>query len=414
MTDQTLLRTPSFLYLLLTRICAASGLQSQAVIIGWQIYALTRDPLLLGFSGLAEAIPALSCALFAGTIVDRSPPRRVALICLGALTFSTFTLFAIGSGAISLPHHYFLAVAYTAIFLSGVVRSFLMPSTFTLVGQIVPRAHITAATAWMSNGFQAAAIFAPALAGVIYAAFGAKVAWLMPVTCMTLAMTMMSLVHHIPASMAKEMREPMLHSIREGFRFMMTQPVLLGSMSLDMVAVLFGGVVAVLPAFASDVLLADSTALGILRSAPAVGAMMMGLYLAVRPMRLIKARNLLFVVMAFGACTIGFGLSHSLFWATVFLGLSGMVDSISVVIRQTLMQILTPTHLRGRVSSVSTMFIISSNEIGAFESGALAKALGLVPSILAGGGLSIIVGGLTALFSPAMRNTVIDTHAQVK
>ena len=396
---------------MLARMFGVSALQAQGVIIGWQIYALTKDPLLLGLTGLAEALPALSCALFAGNIVDHTRPQRIGMACFGALLVNTCVLFLIGSEIIPLRVHHFLPIAYTAIFISGAVRSFIMPASFSLLAQIAARKDIPSATAWMSNGFQVASIVVPALTGVIYGWVGPKVAWAIPVTMMAGAFTMMSLIPPGPKRKVAEVREPMIDSMRAGWKFILSTPVLLGAMALDMVAVLFGGAVALLPAFSADVLHAGSQGLGILRSAPAVGAILMGLFLATRPMKRISVARLLWVVGGFGLSMIGFGLSRNIALSILFLALSGVFDSVSVVIRQTLMQLLTPPEMRGRVSSVSSMFVVSSNELGALESGVLAKLIGLTPAVIVGGAGSIIVAGLAAVFSPAIRDTVIETEA---
>lgn len=396
-----------FRLLLLTRMFGMMALQAQAVIIGWQIYTLTKDPFLLGLSGLVEAVPAITCALFAGHIVDNSRPQRVYLWTLGVLTLNTALLFTIGSGLISLTTHWFLILIYSGLFISGIARSFIMPSSFSLLAQIVPRKDISSASAWLSSGFQAAAIASPAVAGIIFGGYGAMAAWLMPMGLMAMAAFMMFFISSPPRPQHTVKREAAITSIREGWSFILKNPVLLTAMALDMLAVLFGGAVALLPAYADTVLQIGPEGLGALRAAPAIGAIGTALWLAVRPMRIIRMTTLLWVVAGFGVSIIGFGISH-IFWLSLFLlALSGAFDSVSMVIRSTLMQLLTPDHMRGRVSSVNSMFIVSSNELGAFESGTLAKAIGLIPSVVAGGFGTLIVAGATAWFSPALRKTVI-------
>lgn len=401
------LKSREFRLLLFTRMFSLSALQAQAVVIGWQIYSMTKDPLLLGLTGLAEAVPAIACALFAGHIVDISRPQRVYLYCLLGLTLNTAILFLIGGGFISLSTHQFLWLAYAAIFVSGFARAFIMPASFSLLAQIVARKDIPSASAWMSSGFQAASIVAPAIAGFIYGGYGARAAWIMPMSLMAAAAFMMFFIKAAPYQRPAQMRESAILSIKEGWAFILKTPVLLGAMALDMLAVLFGGAMALLPAYATEILHTGSEGLGILRGAPAAGAVLMALILAVRPMKTIPVTRLLWVVAGFGVSMIGFGFSTVFWLSVVFLIFSGIFDSVSMVIRQSLVQLLTPDHMRGRVSSVNSMFIISSNEIGAFESGALAKLIGLVPSVVIGGMGTLIVALGAALFSPAMRKTVI-------
>lgn len=407
----SILKNRDFILLLLTRMFSLSAMQAQAVIIGWQIYEMTRDPLMLGLIGLAEAIPAIACALFAGHIVDNSRPQRVYVLCLSALTLNTLALFLIGGGLVALTPHLFLILAYLAIFISGFARSFIMPASFSLLARIVERRDIPSASAWLSSGMQVAFIASPAIAGVVFGLFGPLVAWMMPMTLMALAASMMLLIRAGHTTNAAPVREPALQSIREGWRFIMNTPVLLGAMALDMLAVLFGGAMALLPAFSTEILDAGAQGLGLLRAAPAIGAITMGLILALWPMRIIRVTTLLWVVAGFGVSMIGFGLSKVLWLSVIFLALSGIFDSVSMVIRSTIMQLMTPEHMRGRIASVNSMFIISSNELGAFESGVLARLLGLVPAIVVGGGGTLLVAAGAALYNPAMRRTIIDTEA---
>lgn len=406
-----------FRLLLLTRMFVLMALQAQAVIVGWQIYSLTRNPFLLGLTGLVEAAPAIACALFAGHIVDNSVPQRIYLRSLGVLTLNTVMLFSVGSGIFNAGDHLFLSVIYGGVFVSGVARAFIMPSSFSLLAQIVPRKNIAAASAWMSTGMQTALIASPAIAGIIYGGYGALPAWLMPMSLTVIAATMMGFISAQPRPEQAAKREAALASIREGWKFIAKSPVLLSAMALDMLAVLFGGAVALLPAYAEEVLKVGAEGLGGLRAAPAIGAVGMALFLALKPMRVIRMTTLMWVVAGFGVCMIGFGLSHVFWLSMIFLAVSGAFDGVSVVIRSTLMQILTPDHMRGRVSSVNSMFIISSNEIGAFESGTLAKLIGLIPAVVAGGIGTLAVAGLTAWRSPGLRRTIItvdETGTQQK
>ena len=403
------LRNRDFRFLLATRLFGIFALQAQAVIVGWQVYTLTRDPFMLGLVGLTEAIPAILCAFFSGHIVDISRPHRVFLVCMGVLALNTFALLLVAGGFVALAQDHILMALFIGVFISGIARSFVAPASFSLLAQIVPRHDIPAASSWLTSGFQLAAITGPALAGIIYGGYGSQVAWFLPVIFMTLAVCMLAAIaaqHRQYRSAAK--REPAITSIIAGWKFILSTRELLAVMALDMFAVLFGGAVAILPAFADTVLHTGSEGLGLLRASPAAGSIITALYFALKPMQKIHAVHLLWVVTGFGCCMIGFGLSTSFGMAAFFLALSGAFDSVSMVIRGTLMQLLVPDAMRGRVSAVNGMLIISSNEIGAFESGAAAKLLGLVPSIIMGGCCTLLVAGSTALLSPKLRRLVVD------
>ncbi len=404
------LSLPDFRRLLITRMFGVMALQTQAVIVGWQIYSLTHDTFILGLTGLAEAIPAITCALFAGHVVDISRPHRVYQVCMSVLVVNTFALLMIAGGYITAPLGSVLPWIFGGIFLSGVARSFIMPASFSLLPQIVPRAKISAASAALSSGFQIAAISGPALAGIIYGAYGPHIAWLLPFSLISIAFIMLCSISHTHRHYkSAEKREPAVKSIKSGWRFIFQSKVLLSVMALDMFAVLFGGAVAMLPAFADQVLHVGSEGLGALRAAPALGAVISALCLAAYPPKRIRGTWLLAVVTGFGLCMVGFGLSHVFWLSMLCLAMSGVFDSVSMVFRGTLMQLLTPENMRGRVSAVNSMFIISSNEIGAFESGLAAKFLGLVPSIIMGGiGTLIVVASISGL-SPRLRKTVVDT-----
>lgn len=399
--------------MLFARMFAMMALQAQAVIVGWQVYSITKDPFMLGLTGLAEALPAISCALFAGHIVDISRPHRVLLSCIGALVLNTLVLFLFAGGIVHAAESHLLALIYGGIFLSGLARSFIMPSAFSLLSQIVPRAKIPAASGWLNSGFQISAVSGPAIAGLVYGGYGVQAAWLLPLGFMAGAFITLAAVGHTTRHWRSgEKREPAAKSIKAGWRFILNNPVLLSVMSLDMFAVLFGGAVAMLPVYADQVLHVGSEGLGALRAAPALGAVLTALTLAMRPMKVIRASTLLIVITGFGLCIIGFGLSTVFWLSMVFLALSGMFDSVSMITRSTLMQMLVPDAMRGRVSSVNSMFIISSNELGAFESGLAARMLGLVPSVVFGGACTLLVVALTTWMSPKLRRTVVHAESE--
>ena len=404
------LRNIDFRRLLAARAFGMFGLQAQAVIVGWQVYTLTHDVFMLGLVGLTEAIPAIICSFFSGHIVDISRPHRVYCYAMGALATISLGLFIVAGGLVPFASHHQLWFIFASILLSGMARSFIMPASFTLLSRIVPKPDIPAASAWMSSGFQLAAISGPAVAGLIYGGYGSNVAWAIPVTFLTIALVMaISISSNHRQYRGNEKREPALISIKAGWKFIFGNRSLLSIMSLDMFAVLFGGAVAILPAFADQVLHLGSEGLGLLRAAPAIGSIITALFLALRPMQHVRARTLLWVVAGFGLSIIGFGLSQHFWMAAFFLALSGAFDSVSMVIRGTLMQLLVPDSMRGRVSAVNGMFIISSNEIGAFESGLAASVFTLVPSVVFGGAMTLLVAASTAYFAPGLRRLVINT-----
>jgi MFS family permease len=410
-----ILKSRDFRLLLTTQGFVTMANQAQAVIVGWQVYSLTKSELLLGLIGLAEAIPAILAALFAGHFVDIGRPHMIFRICLGVLVLNTLALLLIGGGLITVPGGDILPYLFGCVFIAGLARSFTMPAAFALLGRIIPREQMSAAAGWRSSVLQFSFVTGPAAAGLIYGGYGASVAWMMPFILMALGFIAVSNMHPEIRHFKNPPRpEGTFESIKAGWKFIWGNQILLGVMALDMFAVLFGGAVAMLPAFADQVLHIGSEGLGLLRAAPAIGSIIMALVLALRPMPHIRPRLLLYVVAAYGLCMIGFGLSTQFAAAALFLVLSGVFDSVSVVIRSTLTQWLTPDAMRGRVSSVSSMFIISSNEIGAFESGVAARAMGLVPSIIFGGCVTLAVVGAAALLAPELRNSKVYAHTAPK
>jgi MFS family permease len=304
---------------------------------------------------------------------------------------------------------------FTGIFISGFARSFIMPSSFTLLSQIASRKQISGASAWFSSGFHIAAVTGPAIAGVIYGAYGPHIAWLFPVAFMLLAFGLLPAMTLSPRQYKNAAtREPVVQSIKTGWRFIFQNRTLLSVMALDMFAVLFGGAIAMLPAYADQILHVGSEGLGALRAATAVGAGLTAVILGARPLSVMRGSTLLWTIAGFGFCIIGFGISHIFWLSFLMLALSGAFDSVSMIIRSTLMQLLTPDNMRGRVSAVGSMFIISSNEIGAFESGTAAALLGLMPSVVFGGIGTLIVVAMTALLSPKLRRTAVTAEEVAK
>lgn len=405
------LKNSNFRLLVSARMFCHMGLQALAVIVGWQIYTLTKSEFLLGLIGLTEAIPAILSALFSGYIVDISTPQRVYILCVATLCVNLGGLFLLGGEIIPLDHAYLIPALFVGVFISGIARSFMMPAYFSLTPQIIDRKEYAAGSAWSNTAIQIAVMTGPVLAGLIYGFAGVTAAWVLPVTFMTLGF--LCIINIRPSRLYEKagLGKSALGNIVEGWKFVITHRMLLTIMALDMFAVLFGGAVAMLPAFASEVLHVGPEGLGLLRTAPAFGAILAAVYFAVKPMKTFPLSRMLWTVAAFGVCMIGFGLSTSFILSIIFLAFSGLFDTISVVIRTTLKQILTPDAMRGRVSSISSMFVISSNEIGAFESGTAARLMGLVPSVVFGGVMTLIVVASTYLLTPNLRKKIYDENS---
>lgn len=373
--------------------------EAQIVVVGWQVYDVTRDPLSLGMIGLAEALPFIAVSLYAGHVADRTSRRGLVIAgTFGMLLSAIALLLFTHSGMIARGHVWPI---YLVIFLSGIARSFTRPAFTALSADVVPRESFANAVTWRSSTWQLAAVIGPALGGLVYGFAGTEAAYAGVSAMMALSLVMLALVSHrgAPAAAADI---PIGESLRIGIRFLFEQPVVLAAMTLDLFSVLFGGATALLPIFAR-LLHAGPEGLGILRAAPAVGSLITGLYLAHRrPMR--RAGFALFTAVAiFGLSIIAFALSRSFVLSVAILTISGMADNVSVVIRGTLVQTLTPAHLLGRVASVNQIFIGSSNEIGAFESGVAARLLGTVPSVIFGGTMTLIVVAIVAWRAPKLR-----------
>ena len=392
-------RRPGFVGLLGYRLLAMLSYQTVAVTVGWHLYEITRDALALGLIGLAEVIPYFCFALFAGYAVDHLPRRRLGMFaCLG-LFATTLLLAGVASGVVPA---FGTATIYVAIALNGVVRAFLTPVYQSLFARVLPRELFAKGAGIGSVVMQSGLVAGPALGGLLVAVGGKTTAYL--AACgFALAAAIAVISLRVTEPPLPPERAPVFRSIGEGLRFVWRTEVLLGALALDMFSVLFGGAVALLPAFIKDVLDAGPEALGLLRAAPATGAVLVGLWLARHPPQRHAGRLLLGAVAGFGLCIIGFALSRELWLSMLMLALSGAFDCVSVVIRSTILQLATPDHLRGRVASVNGLFIGSSNELGAFESGVAARLMGLVPSVIFGGCMTLGVVAATAKLSPKLR-----------
>lgn len=400
------LRLPEFRYYLAMRFCITLAVQIESVVVGWQIYEITKDPLSLGLIGLVEAIPAMTVTLYAGYLVDISNRRNIILITyIGlllsamALTFSTFDSYQTFIKEVGIPQ---TAPIYLAIFITGLARGFLAPANFAFMSQIVSKEEMPSAVTWNSSNWQVATIGGPALAGILYGFLGITITYSIQTILVLFSIIFCLLIAAKPAP-PKSDRLPIGQSLKEGIKFVFSNELIISAISLDLFAVLFGGAVALLPIFASDILRVGAEGLGFLRSAPAIGSVLMMFLITYRPVKRNAGKILLWSVAGFGLCMIAFAVSTN-FWLSLFLlALSGAFDSISVIIRSTLLQTLTPENMKGRVSAVNSIFIGSSNEIGAFESGVAAKFMGIVTSVIFGGCMTLLVVALTGWKAKKLR-----------
>lgn len=395
------LRYKEFRFYIFARFFLTTAVNFQAVCVGWQIYEITKDPLSLGLIGLAEAIPYILIALFAGYVVDHYDRRKILLTAISVLVVASISLFYYSMNVEDFSIKGVLPI-YILIFITGLARGFISPSMFAIMSQLVPKNLFPNSSTWNSTVWQIGAVGGPALGGFVYGFLGVAKAYLLNTFLFTLAFLFFSLIT-TRAVIKSDKVEGLRESLTAGLKFVFKNQLLVSALSLDLFAVFFGGAVALLPMFADQVLMVGPKGLGILRSAPAFGALIMAVLLAYYPLKENAGKKLLYAVALFGICTIGFGLSTNFYLSLIFLALSGAFDNISVVIRTTIVQMQTPDNMRGRVSSVNSIFIGSSNEIGAFESGFAAKLLGLVPSVVFGGTMTMLVTGITARFAPKLR-----------
>ena len=419
-----LLRNPGFMGLLAYRICTLLSYQVVAVAVGWHVYELTRQPFALGLVGLAEVLPFFCVAPFAGYLVDHLPRRKLGMAaCLG-LAATPLLLLGIASGApplpdrpptgvlstgvpsTSVPSTSLLSTSvlpiYAAIVLTGLVRAFLGPVYNALFARVLRRDQFTRGAGLGSVAMQLALVLGPALGGALVGWAGKPVAYGVAAAFALLACAALAGLRVTEPPRLLQ-RAPIFASIGEGLRFVFGNQVMLGAMSLDMFSVLLGGAVSMLPAFIHDILHHGPEGLGILRGAPALGSIVVAAWLARHPLQRHAGRVLLAAVAAFGVCTIAFALSRQFWLSAAILVLYGACDGVSVVMRTTIMQLVTPDEMRGRVASINGIFIGSSNELGAFYDGVMARFIGLVPAVLVGGCVTLSVVGITAWKAPRLR-----------
>jgi MFS family permease len=397
------IRVRDFRLFLAYRFFMTAATLMQSVVVGWHIYKLTGNVFALGLIGLAEVIPQVSIALFAGHFADIWNRKKIIsyttfILLLGSAWLSVYCI-----PGLSMFEKYGVVPIFITIFLTGLSRGILMPAHSALLGQLVDRKLYANAATWNSTVWHIAAVIGPAVGGLIYGFTDSELTTYVSVFTLFLTASVLITLIKNPPKQIKETGEGIFISIKQGVKFVFDSPILLGAFSLDMFAVLFGGAVALLPVFAKDILQIGPQGLGILRACPAIGAILMSSYLMFQPPVKKTGRYLLIAVSGFGLCMIGFALSTSFVLSLILLFLSGMFDNVSVVIRGTILQLYTPDEMKGRVASVNSIFIGSSNELGAFESGTAARIMGLVPSVIFGGAMTLLVVGVITKVNPVLR-----------
>ena len=403
---------PNFVAYTIARFLIVVALEMQSVAVAWRVYEITKRPIDLGYVGLAQFLPGFVLFLFAGHAADVFDRRKLLIGCYGGFGLCSALLLAISWRA---PHSVHLI--YVVLVLIGVFRSFNFPVSRAILPQLVPEEHFSNAVAWNASIFQIATIAGPAIGGIAYALFrGPEGVYAMAVAVSILSTLLTLRIHPLPSSPKKLLAEKEPISLRTalaGFRFIWAKKVILASISLDMFAVLLGGAVALLPVYARTILHTGPWGLGLLRSAPGVGAALMAIAVAHRPIRRHAGVTMFFCVAAFGVFTIVFGISHSLILSLIALFLTGAADMVSVIIRATLIQFATPDEMRGRVNAVDFLFIGVSNELGEFESGLTAQWLGTVPAVVLGGVGTLIVIATWAWLFPELRQADQLTVAEL-
>jgi MFS family permease len=393
---------PNFVSYTLARFFVVLSLEMQSVAVGWQVYEVTQRPIDLGYVGLAQFAPGFALFLFAGHAADLFDRRKLLMGCYAGFALCSALLLGISQFA---PHS--VHAIYAVLVLLGIFRSFSFPVSRAILPQLVPEEHFSNAVAWNASTFQIATIAGPAIGGVAYALFRGPEAVYAMAVAVSISSVMLTLrIHPLTASSQQQVakREPISpRTVLAGFRFIWMQKLILGSITLDMFAVLLGGAVALLPVYARTILHTGPWGLGLLRSAPGVGAAITAIVVAYRPIQRRAGVTMLLAVGAFGVLTIIFGISHSLILSMIVLFMTGAADMVSVIIRAMLVQIATPDAMRGRVNAVDFIFIGVSNELGEFESGLTAQWFGTVPAVVLGGVGTLVIIGIWALLFPELR-----------
>ena len=407
------LRIKEFNIFLFVRFLLVFGWSMQFIVIEWQVYSITKDPLSLGIIGLMEIIPAFTMALFAGHIVDQKEKRNLLALCTAAFSLISLGLFLLTSESViaNWTTNSVLYSIYGLVFFGGFLRSFFGPTIFSLVALIVPKKIYHNAATWSTSTWKTASVSGALSGGFLIGWIGVDKTLSLVFILVILSLMFTFLIKKKPILNTK-IGEPMMQSLKVGVKFVFQNKAILGALTLDMVAVLFGGTVAILSVFAQDILKVGAEGFGILNASISMGSILTMFITTYIPINRNTGKKMLISVFIFGLSIIAFGLS-SIFWVSILaLFVSGAADGISMVIRQTILQLKTPDEMRGRVSSVNSMFVGSSNELGAFESGLAAKILGPVAAVVFGGTMTLITVVTTGIVSPTIRN--LDLTAEIE
>lgn len=385
------LRFADFRYYISNTFLFSATILIQEVIVAYELYKITHDPLALGLIGLAEVIPFVITSLFGGYVADQKNKIAIMHTSLFVIILGSVILYSVFQPSVynQLTDAQHLIAIYSVFALIGFAKGFYSPASSSLKPFLVPRAHYANSSTWSSSFWQAGSITGPAAAGFLYAYIGLTHTLLIVIASFLVCWILLAMIKTRPEF--PKIATPLIESLKEGFRFVFRTRIVLYAISLDLFSVLFGGVVAILPVFAEDILKVGPEGLGLLRAAPSIGSLLTMFAMAYFPPTHHAWRNMLVAVAGFGVATIVFSLSTHFLLSCVALFATGVFDSVSVIIRQTILQIYPPDEMRGRVAAVNGIFVSSSNELGAFESGAMAKAFGTVPSVMAGGVLTIVV-----------------------
>ncbi len=376
------------------------GLQMQSVIISIFVYEITKSPLALGFTGLAEAIPFMAVALFSGNVADLYNRKKIILASVGGYLFCAILFAALVWNPLSEPR-LLVKYFYGVIFLTGIARGFFAPAQSAMMAQIVPKEMYGQSATWGSIVWNSATVAGPALGGLLYGIIGEKISMLIVVALVIIGFIFFISVRYKHIEVKKPM-ETTLQRLKEGIHFVFHHQIMLSAMAMDMLAVLFGGAVALIPVFAYETLHVGKIEIGLMRAAPSLGAVLCSLWVAYHPIKRHAGKWFVINVLLFGVCMIGFALSKIFYLSLAFLLLSGAFDNVSVIVRSVIYQIYAPNEMRGRVMAINFIFIGSSNEIGSFESGMAARLLGLVPSVIAGATVNIGVCLSTIKLAPKL------------